>query len=87
MKRRNFISHTVPMLLVLGTLAFLLKLSGVIRWDWLWITAPFWIIPVMILTLCLAVGITAAISVTIEERQRRKVLRAIKQNLASGKIS
>lgn len=87
MKRRNFISHTVPMLMVLGTLAIILKLSGIIRWDWLWVTAPFWIIPVMIFTLCLAVGIAAIIAVMREDWQHRKALRVVKQKLAQGKVS
>jgi hypothetical protein len=32
----------MPILGVLGIVFIVLKLTGVIAWSWLWVTAPFW---------------------------------------------
>jgi uncharacterized membrane protein len=56
----------------LGLLFIGLKLAEVIQWSWLWVLAPFWIIPAVI-GLIVLVGATAGIlEVFLDRRNRRK---------------
>lgn len=34
---------------LLGVAFVVLKLLGVIKWSWLWVLSPFWIIPALFL--------------------------------------
>lgn len=53
--------------LALFGMAFLvLKLTHVISWSWLWVTAPFWGVFVLLAAVALIALISAATSVAIE---------------------
>lgn len=41
---------------LLGVAFVVLKLCGVITWSWWWVTAPFWLVPAVIIVL-MVVGI------------------------------
>ena len=36
---------------MLGLIFIVLKLVGVINWSWVWVLAPFWITPVVVIIL------------------------------------
>ena len=36
---------------MLGLIFIVLKLVGVINWSWVWVLAPFWIMPVIVILL------------------------------------
>lgn len=38
---------------LLGVAFVILKLCGVIAWSWLWVLAPFWIMPALVLAIIL----------------------------------
>ena len=46
---------TFPMLLFLVFLV--LKLTNVITWNWLWITAPLWVTPAIVISIFLIIAI------------------------------
>lgn len=46
---------TFPMLLFLVFLV--LKLTNVITWSWWWVTAPLWVTPAIVLSICLLIAI------------------------------
>jgi hypothetical protein len=51
------ITHT-PTLGLLGCIFVTLKLTGYISWSWWWVTAPFWAVPAIFITL-LGIGLIA----------------------------
>lgn len=46
---------TFPMLLFLVFLV--LKLTNVITWNWLWVTAPLWFTPAIVLSIFIIIAI------------------------------
>ena len=42
-------STGLGLLPVLGVIFIVLKLVGTIQWSWVWVLAPFWITPALIL--------------------------------------
>jgi hypothetical protein len=42
-----------PVLAVLGIVFITLKLCHVIAWSWLWVLAPFWVIPALLIVIFL----------------------------------
>jgi hypothetical protein len=51
MSEKSSRSGGVGLLGLLGVVFVTLKLCGVIDWSWWWVTAPFWGIPVILLSL------------------------------------
>lgn len=49
----------------LGIAFVVLKLCAVIDWSWLWVTAPFWALPVFALSIFLAVLLLAGVVLLI----------------------
>jgi len=43
----------------LGVIFITLKLCGVISWSWLWVLAPFWLLPAIILAVVFIVILIA----------------------------
>lgn len=83
------INYSFPLFL-LGLLFLTLKLCHVIDWAWVWVLAPFWSVPALVL-LCLAVSgialLVYVLSTTKEEREeekRRRKLRSLCNQLATG---
>ena len=56
----------------LGLLFIGLKLADVIAWSWLWVLAPFWIVPAVIGLVVLVAAIAGILEVFFERRNRRK---------------
>jgi hypothetical protein len=46
---------------LLGVAFVVLKLTGVIDWSWLWVTAPFWIGAVVMIPILLVAVIVMAV--------------------------
>ena len=51
---------------LLGVAFVILKLCGVIKWSWWWVTAPFWA-PIALLMLFLVVAIVVACAISVSE--------------------
>ena len=51
---------------LLGLAFLVLKLTDVISWSWLWVTAPFWGVFALLAAVALIALISAATSVAIE---------------------
>ena len=45
----NSASGGVSILGLLGVLFVGLKLTGYVDWEWIWVLAPFWVIPAILL--------------------------------------
>lgn len=58
------VANLLPLLAVAQALLLLLKLGGVVQWSWIWILAPLWGFPVLVLLL----GAALAISIWWHER-------------------
>jgi Flp pilus assembly protein TadB len=56
----------------LGLLFIGLKLAGFITWSWLWVLAPLWIVPAVILIVVLVGAIAGVLEVLMDRRNRRK---------------
>lgn len=54
---------------LLGVLFIALKLTGVINWSWVWVLAPLWGIPVLIVV---GIAIFALIVVAASGKPKRK---------------
>ena len=52
-------------LFFLFILFLVLKLTGLIAWSWWWVTCPFWIPPVIVLSIFAVGGIVALIGLLI----------------------
>ena len=57
----NDTSSGIAPLFLLGTMLVILKLSGVIEWQWVWVTFPFWVVFAFISLF--AVALSAAITI------------------------
>jgi len=42
-KKTVYRYNNSPIFIILGIVFIVLKLTGVITWSWLWVTAPLWI--------------------------------------------
>ncbi|HFZ5261124.1 TPA: hypothetical protein ACIK6T_002805 [Yersinia enterocolitica] len=43
-------SWTITPLIALGLIFITLKLMGYITWSWWWVTAPFWVLPAILVS-------------------------------------
>ncbi|NDD52804.1 hypothetical protein EBZ39_02820 [bacterium] len=55
-----------PIVGLLGISFVVLKLCGVIAWPWIWVTAPFWAAPALLLTIAAVFSMCALICAIIE---------------------
>ncbi|EMO1103973.1 TPA: hypothetical protein ACX1S2_003903 [Yersinia enterocolitica] len=51
-------SWTITPVMALGLIFVTLKLMGYIAWSWWWVTAPFWVLPAILIA---ALGIVSLI--------------------------
>lgn len=56
---------------VLGVVFIVLKLTGVINWSWLWVTAPFWFPFVIIVVIFVILGILILAGKVANRSKRR----------------
>ena len=56
------IQHSVGLPTVLFLIFLVLKLCHVIDWSWWWITAPLWMIPVILLSIFLIIACIAGMT-------------------------
>jgi CHASE2 domain-containing sensor protein len=56
---------------LLGLIFITLKLTGYIKWSWLWVLAPFWIPAIPIALICL-VWLVATIGLALIKRHEQK---------------
>lgn len=56
------VQNSFPVAGILGILFVVLKLTGTINWSWWWVTSPFWIPPVAVIAIFIAVGVFAIIA-------------------------
>lgn len=53
---------------LLGVVFVTLKLIGVIDWPWLWVLAPFWIGPAVLLGIAAVCGLVWLVCTLLEKR-------------------
>lgn len=53
----------------LGLIFITLKLTGYISWSWWWVTAPFWVIPAVLLVALAFMAMIVGV-ITLHERNK-----------------
>jgi uncharacterized protein (DUF983 family) len=65
-------SGGIGILGILGLIFITLKLTGYIKWSWLWVLAPFWIPFAIVLALLLIGGLLSLLGHILRQRQNKK---------------
>lgn len=57
---------------LLGIAFIVLKLTGYIDWSWWWVTAPFWVVPAILLAIWLIAVVIVALMESVEKASTRR---------------
>lgn len=71
-ERKNTTAGGIGLCGLLAVAFIVLKLTGVINWNWLWVLAPIWIPTAITLAIIVTVLIVVLVKETLRALERRR---------------